>query len=504
MCGIIAVSGYRNVIQDLYDGLIMLQHRGQDAAGIMTYDSQFHLKKSNGMVRDVFHAKSLARLKGNSGVGHVRYPTAGCSSEFEAQPFFVNTPFGIALAHNGNLTNADSLRKELLEKEYRHLNTNSDSEIILNVLSIAIRNQRPKGSLQPEQVFSAVRSVYKRCKGAYSCVALIGEQGIVGFRDPYGIRPLQLGKRMNGMKEEYILASENTCFRGLEFEFVRDIAPGEVVFIDSKNQLHSKQVRQGHLSPCLFEWVYLAAPDSTINGVNCYKARVRMGEYLAKQIKAAGVQIDSVIPVPDTGRPVATGLADKLKTRYREGLIKNRYIMRTFIMPGQEIRKRSLHFKMHPITLEFKDRNVLLVDDSIVRGNTSKKIVEIVREAGAKNVYFASAAPPIIGPDPYGIDLPTKEELIASHQSVEEIRKFIGADGLFYGTIEDLRKSIRYGNKKIKKFSEGCFTGKYPTPEVSEEYLKKIGRARNQTRSNHQKQEEDLEDGEGSKMLSLV
>jgi len=504
MCGILAVTGYRDVIQDLYDGLILLQHRGQDAAGIITYNDQFHLKKSNGMVRDVFHAKSMARLRGPMGIGHVRYPTAGCSSEFEAQPFFVNTPFGIGLAHNGNLTNSKELAKELLEKQFRHLNTNSDSEVLLNMFASSLQHQRPK-HLTPTHIFGALKQVMRKCKGAYSAVALIGGHGIVGFRDPYGIRPLQLGKRKYGMKEEYMIASENTAMKALDFEFVRDINPGEAVFIDRKNQLHSKQIRQGKLSPCLFEWVYLAAPDSTINGVSVYKARVRMGEHLARQIQKSGLKIDSVIPVPETGRPMATGLANKLNIRYREGLIKNRYIGRTFIMPGQELRKRSLRFKLHPIELEFKGRDVLLVDDSIVRGNTSKKIIELVREAGARKVYFASAAPPIIGPDPYGIDLPTKSELIAHNNSIEQIRKHIGADALFYGKIEDLRSSVRYGNKKIKHFSEGCFTGKYPTPEITPAMLRTLGSARTKTRQNFGEHEiQSDEEGEAYKMMTLV
>jgi amidophosphoribosyltransferase len=503
MCGVIAVSGFRPAIQDLYDGLLILQHRGQDAAGIVTYNDQFHLKKANGMVRDVFHQKSLARLQGPVGIGHVRYPTAGCASEFEAQPFFVSSPFGIALAHNGNLTNADELRKELVEKQYHHLNTNSDSEVLLNVFASALRNQRPK-RLTPAHVFGAVNTVFRKCKGAYSVVTLIGGQGIVGFRDPYGIRPLQLGKRKFGMKEEYLIASENTVFNALDFEFVRDIQPGEAVFIDRRNKLHSRQIRRSHLSPCLFEWVYLAAPDSTIDGVNVYKTRIRMGEALAKQIKASGIRIDSIVPVPDTGRPMAAGLADKLKVRYREGLIKNRYIGRTFIMPGQGLRKRSLHFKLHPIELEFKNRNVLLVDDSIVRGNTSKKIVELVRQAGAKKVYFASAAPPIISPDPYGIDLPTTGELIAADHTVEQIRKYIGADGLFYGTIEDLRRAVRYGNPKIRQFSEGCFTGRYPTPEVTAQLLRKIGDNRNTNRTTYLRESDSEFETDGAQMLSLV
>ncbi|MBT4119322.1 MAG: amidophosphoribosyltransferase [Candidatus Peribacter sp.] len=502
MCGILAISGFQDVIQDLYDGLMLLQHRGQDAAGIMTYNNQFHLKKAKGMVRDVFHTKSLARLKGPMGIGHVRYPTAGCSSEFEAQPFFVNSPFGIALAHNGNLTNYKELGKELLEKHYRHLNTSADSEILLNIFAVALGNQKPK-KLTEEHVFAAMKTVFKKCKGSYSAVALIGGHGIVGFRDPHGIRPLCLGKRKYGMKEEYILASESSAFYGLEFEFVRDVEPGEVIYIDKKNKLHSKIVKEGKLNPCIFEWVYLAAPDSTLDGVNVYKARVRMGEYLADQINKAGIKIDSVIPIPDTGRASATGLADKVKARYREGFVKNRYIGRTFIMPGQKMRKRSLKFKLHPISLEFKGKNVLLVDDSIVRGNTSKKIVELVREAGAKKVYFASASPPIIGPDPYGIDLPTESELIAGSKDIEEIRKFIGADGLFYSKIEDLHKAITYGNKKIKKFSEGCFTKKYPTPEVTPKLLKELGCSRNDSRDTGNKKDYD-EDGDGSKTMSLV
>lgn len=501
MCGILAVSGFSDVINDLYDGLILLQHRGQDAAGIITYNDQFHLKKANGMVNDVFHAKSLARLRGNMGVGHVRYPTAGCASEFEAQPFFISTPFGIAMAHNGNLTNANKLRKELLEKYYYHLNTNSDSEILLNVFAMALRNQRVK-KLAPQHVFKAVSTVMRKCTGAYSAVGLIGGQGIVAFRDPYGIRPLQLGVRKYGMKEEYIVASENTAFRALDFKFLRDVKPGEAIFIDKNNKLHTHQCRKSHYSPCIFEWIYLAAPDSTLDGVNVYKARVRIGEYLAKQIKEAKIPIDSIIPIPDTGRPMATGVADKLKVRYREGFIKNRYIGRTFIMPGQQIRKRSLQFKLHPIELEFKNKNVLLVDDSIVRGNTSKKIVEIAREAGAKKVYFASGAPPIVHPDVYGIDMPTKSELIAANKSVEEIRKFMGADGLFYGKLEDVRKAVQYGNKNIKRFSDGYFSGKFATPEVTPQLLKQLGKKRNNLRTRMDKLEEAGD--EPSKMMSLV
>lgn len=503
MCGLIAVSGYRDVIQDLFDGLILLQHRGQDAAGIVTYNSQFHMKKSMGTVHEVFHNKSLMRLRGPMGIGHVRYPTAGCSSEFEAQPFFVNSPFGMALAHNGNLTNADHLAKEIRAYDYRHLNTSSDSEVLLNVFSLALRKTKPD-KLTPSHIFRAAKTVFRRCQGAYSAVALIGGHGIVGFRDPHGIRPLQLGRRKYGMKYEYMIASESTVFKSLDFEFMRDVQPGEVVYIDKNNQLHTRVVKPGKLNPCIFEWVYLAAPDSTIDGINVYKARVRMGEALAKQIKASGIHIDSVIPIPDTGRPAAAGLADKLKVRYREGFVKNRYIGRTFIMPGQEMRKRNINFKLHPIDLEFKGNTVLLVDDSIVRGNTSKKIVEMARKAGAKKVYFASASPPIIGPDPYGIDLPTTTELIAADHSIEEIRKAIGADGLFYTTVKDLHWAIRVGNPKITKFSDGCFTGSYPTPEVNKKLLKKLGSGRNTTRDQFNKSLEEEENSEQTKMMALV
>ncbi|MFA6523366.1 MAG: amidophosphoribosyltransferase [Candidatus Peribacteraceae bacterium] len=494
-----AVSGFRDAITDLYDGLIVLQHRGQDAAGIVTFDSQFHLKKANGMVRDVFHTRSLERLKGPMGIGHVRYPTAGCSSEFEAQPFFVNSPFGIALAHNGNLTNSKQLAKELLTTDFRHLNTSSDSEVLLNVFALALQRQRPI-KLTPELVFRAVKTVHRRCKGSYSAVALIGGQGIVAFRDPYGIRPLQIGKRKYGMKEEYVIASENTMMKPLGYEFVRDVKPGEAVFIDRKNRLHAQVCKRGSLSPCAFEWVYLAAPDSVIDDVSVYKARLRMGESLAKQVKASGIHIDSVIPIPDSSRAAAAGLADKLKVRYREGFVKNRYIGRTFIMPGQAMRQRSLRFKIHPIDLEFKGNNVLLVDDSIVRGNTSRKIVDMAREAGAKKVYFASASPPLMNPCPYGVDIPTRDELIGSSHSIEDIRTFIGADALFYARVEDLVRSIRVGNHTIKTLCTGCFNGRYPTPEVTKKLLLELGAQRNITRDS----DRPAEDDESNKALTLL
>ncbi|MDO8649298.1 MAG: amidophosphoribosyltransferase [Candidatus Peregrinibacteria bacterium] len=500
MCGILAVSGFRDAIQDLYDGLIVLQHRGQDAAGIVTYNNQFHLKKANGMVRDVFHAQSLDRLRGPMGIGHVRYPTAGCSSEFEAQPFFVNSPFGIALAHNGNLTNAKELSRDLLHTDFRHLNTTSDSEVLLNVFALALQKQRPI-KLQPEHIFRAVRTVHRRCRGSYSAVALIGGQGIVAFRDPYGIRPLQLGKRKYGMKEEFMLCSENTVLRPLGYEFVRDLLPGECVFIDRKNKVHARVCKRGHLAPCSFEWVYLAAPDSILDNVSVYKARIRMGESLAPQIRTAGIHIDSVIPIPDSSRAAAAGLADKLKIRYREGFVKNRYIGRTFIMPGQALRQRSLHFKIHPIELEFRGNNVLLVDDSIVRGNTSRKIVEMARESGAKKVYFASASPPLTGPCPYGVDIPTTEELIGSNHSIEEIREMIGADGLYYAKVEDMVKAIRVGNRKLQRLCTGCFNGRYSTPDITKKILLQLGSNRNVTRETGDAKEEEEE---GARAMTLI
>ncbi len=501
MCGILAVSGYRDAIQDLYDGLIVLQHRGQDAAGIVTFNNQFHLKKANGMVRDVFHTRSLERLKGPMGIGHVRYPTAGCSSEFEAQPFFVNSPFGIALAHNGNLTNAKSLAKDLLQSDFRHLNTNSDSEVLLNVFALALQKQRPI-KLTAEHIFRAVRTVHHKCQGSYSAVALIGGHGILAFRDPSGIRPLQMGKRKFGMKEEYILCSENTVMKPLGYEFVRDLQPGEAIFIDAKNRVHARVCMRGTLSPCAFEWVYLAAPDSILDKVSVYKARIRMGESLAKQIQRSGIKIDSVIPIPDSSRAAAAGLADRIKVRYREGFVKNRYIGRTFIMPGQLMRQRSLHFKIHPIELEFRGNNVLLVDDSIVRGNTSKRIVEMAREAGAKKVFFASASPPIKGPCPYGVDIPTTDELVGAHHSIEEIRKIIGADELFYASVEDMVGAIRAGNRKLQKLCTGCFNGRYATPEITKKLLLELGSGRNQSRAEHNMSSD--EEGEAYKAMTLI
>jgi len=477
MCGVLGIAGTKDVIQDLYDGLTVLQHRGQDAAGIVTYDRQFHIKKSSGMVRDVFSLQSLLRLRGCLGIGHVRYPTAGCNSEVEAQPFFTYAPLGIAMVHNGNLTNADELSHQLLHKHFRHLNTSSDSEVLLNIFAIALEKQKPV-QLLPEHVFRAMRFVFRTCKGSYSAVALIGRYGIVAFRDPFGIRPLQIGTRETPKGIEYMVVSENTAMKPLGFRFLRDVKPGEVVYIDQQNILHTKQCAQGRLTPCVFEWVYLAAPDSLLDDVSVYKARVRMGEALAAQVRRAKLKIDSIIPIPDSSRAAAAGLADKLGVRYREGFVKNRYIGRTFIMPGQRIRKRSIQFKLQTIDLEFRNNAVLLVDDSIVRGNTSARIVEMAREAGAKNVYVASASPPITRPCPYGVDIPTFEELVASHNSIEEIREIIGADALFYLTVEDMVRAVQHGSGGVKRLCTGCFNGRYASKEITDDMLRQLGLAR--------------------------
>jgi len=472
MCGIIAIYEQEDVIQDIYDGLTVLQHRGQDAAGISTYDGkQFHMKKGNGLVRDVFRTKNILRLKGNYGIGHVRYPTAGSNSSDESQPFYVNSPYGISLAHNGNLTNTGELAKHLFERDLRHLNTTSDSEILLNVLADELIKEKAL-ELKSNQVFKAVERLMGRVKGSYAVISLLADQGILAFRDPFGIKPIIVGERSGKFKKEYIIASEDVAIKTLGFKVIRDIAPGEAVFVDKKGKIYWQVcAKKTQLSPCIFEHVYFARPDSFIDDVSVYKTRLRMGEKLAEQIKKANLKIDTVIPVPESSRPSAMQLANEIGVKYREGFVKNRYIGRTFIMPGQEIRKKSVRYKLSPVNLEFKNRNVLLVDDSIVRGNTSQQIVDMAREAGAKNVYFASAAPPLLFPCLYGVDMPSKKDFIANKLTQEEIRKLIGADALFYQTIEDLLDAAREGNPKIKKFCSACFDGDYVTGDITEEML---------------------------------
>ncbi len=491
MCGIIGIIGNKPAAQEIFDGLNVLQHRGQDSAGIMTYEDRFHLKKGNGLVRDVFHTKNMVRLRGNLGIGHVRYPTAGSYDAEEAQPFYVNSPFGVALIHNGNLTNYNELKNEVLKVDLRHLNTKSDSELLLNVLASSLRMLNV-AVLTPEKIFEAMHIVFKRLKGSYSVIAMIADYGILAFRDPYGIRPLVFGKRSQTMLPEYIFASESVALDTLGYDFVTDVQPGETIFIDMQRKVHRRQITKKHWAPCIFEHVYIARPDSILDGVSVYKTRLRMGVSLAKKIKKAKLKIDVVIPVPDSSRSSALALAQELKVKYREGLVKNRYIGRTFIMPGQAIRKKSIHYKLNTIPLEINGRNVLLVDDSIVRGNTSKKIIDMVREAGAKKVYFASASPPLINPCLYGVDMPSKKEFVANGLTVDEICKVIGADMVFYQDKKDLLDAAKVGNPKITNFCYACMGGKYPTPEVTQKLLNQAEASRGTVHEIENEFEEDI------------
>ncbi|MEX0951280.1 MAG: amidophosphoribosyltransferase, partial [Gammaproteobacteria bacterium] len=482
MCGIIGIVGKSPVNQQIFDGLTVLQHRGQDAAGMVTYhDGRLNLRKDNGMVRDVFHTRHMLNLKGNIGIGHVRYPTAGCSSAAEAQPFYVSSPYGICLAHNGNLTNSESLRRDLFLEDLRHLNTDSDSEVLLNVFAHELQ-QLGKLRLEVDDVFSAVDALHKRCRGGYAAIAMIRGFGILAFRDPHGIRPVVFGQRETEAGMEYIIASESVAVSVLGFELIRDLDPGEAIFITANGKLNTRQCADNpEFRPCIFEHVYLARPDSIIDGISVYKARLRMGEKLADKILRLRPDhdIDVVIPIPDTSRTAALPLAYQLGVKYREGFVKNRYIPRTFIMPGQEVRKKSVRQKLNTIELEFRDKNVLLVDDSIVRGTTSREIVQMAREAGARKVYVASAAPPVRYPNVYGIDMPAANEFIAHGRSEDEVCKEIGADWLIYQDIDDLIEAARKGNPKITQFDTSCFTGDYVTGDISEEYLQQISSERN-------------------------
>ncbi len=481
MCGIIGMVAKGPVNQALYDGLTVLQHRGQDAAGIMTYDNgRLHLRKDTGLVRDVFEHRHMVELQGNIGIGHVRYPTSGYASSAEAQPFYVNSPFGISLAHNGNLINAESLKRDLFLEDLRHINTDSDSEVLLNVFAHELARQN-KLRISEDDIFEAVAGVHRRCRGAYAAVAMINGYGVVGFRDPHGIRPVCFGQRETPQGMEYLIASESVALDVLGFELVRELEPGEAVYIDMSGKLHTRQCAENPvLSPCIFEYVYLARPDSMIDDIAVYKSRLRMGEKLAAKIlrEWPDHDIDVVIPVPDTSRTVALELASRLGVNYREGFVKNRYIGRTFIMPGQTQRKKSVRQKLNPIELEFKGKNVLLVDDSIVRGTTSQQIIQMAREEGAKKVYFASAAPAVRYPNVYGIDMPSAQELIAYNRTTEEVCQAIGADKLIYQDLEDLIAAVRQGNKKIERFDCSCFNGEYITGDVSEEYLEQLARRR--------------------------
>jgi len=478
MCGIIGIVGKNPVNQLLYDGLLVLQHRGQDAAGIVTCDGNtFFMHKNNGLVKDVFQTRHMRNLVGHAGIAHVRYPTAGSSNAAEAQPFYVNSPFGIVLGHNGNLTNSEQLKSEMFRQDLRHINTNSDSEVLLNVLAHEIEKTSRNAVLNTDMAFDAVAAVHKRCKGAYAVVAMIANFGLLAFRDPNGIRPLIIGKSETEKGTEYMVASESVAMDVLGFKVVRDVEPGEAVFIDMEGNFYSRQCSdEAKLNPCIFEYVYLARPDSVIDGVSVYQTRLDMGKSLADKIKRewSDKKIDVVIPIPDTSRPSALQVGLALGLDYREGFIKNRYIGRTFIMPGQALRKKSVRQKLNPIGIEFKDKNVLLVDDSIVRGTTSQQIVQMARDAGANKVYFASAAPPVRFPNVYGIDMPSRDELLATGRSDEEICQEIGADALIYQDLDALIKDVKFRNPKIKDFDCSCFDGKYVTGDISEAYLAKI------------------------------
>ena len=483
MCGIVGVIGRGPVNQLLYDSLLLLQHRGQDAAGIATSQgNQFNMYKAHGLVRDVFRTRNMRALPGTSGVGQVRYPTAGSSaSEEEAQPFYVNAPFGIMFAHNGNLTNWRELRESLYRVDRRHINTNSDSEVLLNVLAHELQSAASGVSLDDDAMFRAVAAVHKRVRGADAVVAQISGYGLLAFRDPNGIRPLCIGRQETDEGVEWMVASESVALEGSGFAFVRDVEPGEAVFVDLDGRFVSRQCADNpQLVPCIFEYVYFARPDSLIDGVSVYDARLRMGEYLADKV-ARNMRlgdIDVVMPIPDSSRPAAMQLAARLNLDYREGLIKNRYVGRTFIMPGQAVRRKSVRQKLNAIGMEFKGKNVLLVDDSIVRGTTSREIVDMARAAGANKVYFASAAPPVRFPNVYGIDMPTQSELIATGRSDEEIARAIGADSLVYQDLHDMQQAVRDLNPKLSRFEASCFDGEYITGDITAEYLARLGQSR--------------------------
>jgi amidophosphoribosyltransferase len=483
MCGIVGVVSNAPVNQLIYDGLLLLQHRGQDAAGIVTQqDRKFFMHKAKGMVRDVFRTRNMRALPGNAGLGQVRYPTAGNAfSEEEAQPFYVNAPFGVVLVHNGNLTNAQALKAELFTTDHRHINTESDSEVLLNVLAHELGRATRGTALGPDEVFAAVAAVHRRVRGSYAVIAHIAGRGMLAFRDPYGIRPLSMGRSAEG---GVMLASETVVLEGTGFTPERDVAPGEAIYVTLDGAVHTRQcAAQSRLSPCIFEYVYLARPDSVLDGISVYQARLNLGETLAKRVVSTVPpdQIDVVIPIPESSRPSATELARLLGKPYREGFVKNRYVGRTFIMPGQAVRKKSVRQKLNAIASEFAGRNVLLVDDSIVRGTTSHEIVQMAREAGARKVYLASAAPPVRYPNVYGIDMPTKEELVAHGRTAEEVRQIIGADALIYQDVDAMKRAIGQLNPAVQGFDASCFDGVYVTGDITEGDIDRLNQQRVKT-----------------------
>jgi len=481
MCGIAGIVSNENVNQELYEALTVLQHRGQDAAGIVTCEGdRFHMRKDSGLVRDVFHTRHMRGLTGAMGIGHVRYPTAGCISSAEAQPFYVNSPYGIALAHNGNLTNAPELKHDLFVEDQRHINTDSDSEVLLNVFAHELQ-EIGKLRIDAEDVFKAVAGVHRRCRGAYAVVAIVTGFGIIAFRDPFGIRPLVYGERFTDQGVDYMVASESVALDVIGFKLVRDILPGEAIVIEKNSNLHTRQCATNPVySPCIFEFVYFARPDSKIDDISVYKARMRMGDKLADKIlrERPDHEIDVVIPIPDTSRTAALQLANRIGVKYREGFIKNRYIGRTFIMPGQQMREKSVRQKLNAIDLEFMGTNVLLVDDSIVRGTTSMQIIQMARDAGAKQVFFASASPPVRYPNVYGIDMPAADELIAHGRSEDEIQRELGCDWLIYQNLPDLIDAVQRGNPTVTRFDTSCFNNEYVTGDINQDYLDHLGEMR--------------------------
>lgn len=482
MCGIVGLVSQSAVNQTIYDALTVLQHRGQDAAGIVTCtpDNRLFLRKSNGLVKDVFRNRHMRRLQGHAGIGHVRYPTSGTASQAEAQPLYVNSPYGITMAHNGNLTNNEQLSKELYQQDLRHINTSLDSEVLINVLAHELQ-ALDKKDLSPDDIFTAVGQLFKRCKGAYAAVAFIVGHGLVALRDPYGIRPIIYGTKKTAEGVDVMVASESVALSALGFEIERDLAPGEAIFVSLDGKVHTKQCIQTDVhAPCIFEYVYLARPDSVIDGVSVYNAHIRMGAKLAKKIEQLGLteKIDVVIPIPDTSRPIALELSQTLGLKYREGFIKNRYIGRTFIMPGQKERKKSVRQKLNVINSEFEGLNVLLVDDSIVRGTTSKQIIQMARDAGAKQVFFASAAPPVRFPNVYGIDMASANELIAHNHEVDAISQLIGADQVVYQELQDLEDCIKEQNPVLTEFDTSVFNGCYITKDIDQAYLDALDKKR--------------------------
>jgi amidophosphoribosyltransferase len=477
MCGVIGLYGNNDVFPELYQGMLAIQHRGQDSAGIITYDGRFHTKKGNGLVRDIFTAEHAKRLTGTIGIGHTRYPTIGGGRGEDAQPFLVTSPFGIIMAHNGNVVNYADLKRTLFEKHHRLLNSDNDVESILNVFAQELQDQ-PARKLRPEHIFKAVKAVFRKVIGSYSVVAYIAEQGLIAFRDPFGIKPLVWGVRRDGVVPSYAIASESVSLNIMNYGEVRDVAAGEAIFIDRQRKVHRQRLARRLHSPCLFEWVYFARPDSFIDEANVLRVRINLGRLLADEIRKRDLAIDVVVPVPDSARDAAIEIARKLNLKYREALVKNRYIGRTFIMPEADERKSTVRMKLNPIAAEFKDKNILLVDDSIVRGNTSKAIIAMVRECGAKHVYIASSAPPLRYPCVYGIDMQTRTEFVARDRDAEQVARQIGADKVIYQTLDNLKKAVRMENPKLGQFCAACFDGDYITGDVTPEMLKEIERER--------------------------